>query len=262
MRFTDQIGNTIEIKAIPKRVISIVPSQSEFLWDIGLRDELVGISKFCIHPNELYRNVERVGGTKDLNLEKIRALKPDIIIGNKEENERDQIKALQKEFPVWMSDIYNFDDALAMMFQLGQILNRKEPTNTILNSLTKILPEVKNIFAGQTVAYFIWNEPYMFAANNTFIDFVLTHIGFKNALNGSERYPDLNELQLQKLNPDYCFLSSEPYPFKEKHIQELKKILPDSKICLVDGEAFSWYGSRLLKLPDYILELKKMLVTT
>jgi ABC-type Fe3+-hydroxamate transport system substrate-binding protein len=257
MKFTDQIGYRIEIKATPKRIISIVPSQSEFLWNIGLRDELVGISKFCIHPHELFKTVERVGGTKDLNLEKIRALKPDIIIGNKEENERSQIEILQKEFPVWMSDIYNFEDAFAMMKQLGELVGKEAQTKVIVDSITQHLPEIKNTFSGQSVAYFIWNEPYMFAAKNTFIDFVLSYIGFKNVLESTERYPCMNEQELKKLNPDYCFLSSEPYPFKERHIQKLKKILPDSKICLVDGELFSWYGSRLQKLPQYSKQLKK-----
>ena len=250
--YTDQLGNTLQLKERPKRIVSLVPSQSEFLWDLGLGDELVGITKFCIHPDEMFRTVERVGGTKTLNIERIRELKPDLIIANKEENEQSQIELLQTEFNVWMSDIYNFEDAIRMMDSLGELLGKREKAIQIVNQLKSALPRIKNIFQKQRVAYFIWNKPYMCAAQNTFIDFVLKHIGLENALDGLERYPELTEEKLVKLKPDLCFLSSEPFPFKETHVNELEKILPDSKILIVDGEVFSWYGSRLLQLEKYV----------
>lgn len=253
---TDQLNTTIQLSEIPKRIISIVPSQSEFLWDIGLREELVGITKFCIHPQQLYKTVERVGGTKNLNLDKIRALKPDLIIGNKEENERSQIEILQKEFNVWMSDIYNFEDAFEMMEKLGAIFNKRDKALNIIHSLKQTLPSIHNIFSRQRVAYFIWNKPYMFAAKNTFIDHVLNYTGLENALSELKRYPDLTDEALQQLDPEICFLSSEPFPFKEKHVLELQKKLPNAKILIVDGEVFSWYGSRLLHLEAYVKELK------
>ena len=112
MFFTDQLNNTIELTDLPKRVISLVPSQSELLWDLGLREELVGITKFCVHPKEMFHSITRIGGTKTLNITKIRELQPDIIIGNKEENDYSQIIELQKEFKVWMSDIYTLNDFL------------------------------------------------------------------------------------------------------------------------------------------------------
>lgn len=253
--FTDQLGHKIILKKKPKRIISIVPSQSEFLWDIGLRQELVGITKFCIHPDEMYRKLERVGGTKDLDLDKIRSLKPDLIIGNKEENAEEQIKILQKEFPVWMSDIYSFDDSFKMMRELGVLLERTEEAEKIVCKIESTLPTIKNKFSGEHVAYFIWNKPYMTAAKNTFIDYVLNYIGFTNVCDTLERYPELKSDDLTQLNPELCLLSSEPFPFKEKHISELQAILPKAKIKIVDGEVFSWYGSRLLKLADYLERL-------
>ncbi|MCC6371592.1 MAG: ABC transporter substrate-binding protein [Bacteroidia bacterium] len=259
MVFTDQLGNKIELKQKPRRIVSLVPSQSEFLWDIGLCSELVGISKFCIHPDKMFQSVERVGGTKELNIEKIRALKPDLIIGNKEENQKEQIEILQKEFNVWMSDIYTFDDAFEMMRRIGEITEKDTEVKTLLNQLNNTLPKIKNTFANVSVAYFIWNKPYMFAAGNTFINFLLEYLGFKNVLGGSARYPELSEEQLRNLQPDYCFLSSEPFPFKEKQVEEIQKIVPQSRIILVDGELFSWYGSRLLQLPAYVEELKSKL---
>ena len=255
LSFTDQLGNNIILKAKPKRIISIVPSQSEFLWDLGLRKEFIAITKFCVHPQEMFRSIEQVGGTKKLDLEKIRKLKPDLIIGNKEENEQSQIEILKKEFNVWMSDIYNFEDAFRMMESLGEIFGKKKEAQQIVSSLKKSLPHIQNIFNKKTVAYFIWNKPYMFAAKNTFIDYVLNYIGLENALCDLQRYPELDNETLQKMDPDLCFLSSEPFPFKEKHVKEIQKLLPNSKILIVDGEVFSWYGSRLLHLEKYVSDL-------
>jgi ABC-type Fe3+-hydroxamate transport system substrate-binding protein len=253
MKFTDQTGYTIELNGKPKRIISIVPSQSELLWDMGLGEELIGITKFCIHPDEMFRSKERVGGTKKLNIEKIRVLKPDLIIGNKEENEQGQIEELRKEFKVWMSDIYDLKDAYDMMKSCGALCGKE-------NEAAKIILQIQNNFKvlntsglkDKTVAYFIWYDPFMAAASSTFIDFILKEIGFKNVYSDLQRYPELNIEQIKKASPDYILLSSEPFPFKEKHVNELKAVCPDSKILLVDGELFSWYGSRLLKAPEYL----------
>lgn len=254
---TDQLNNVISLKSKPKRIISLVPSQSEFLWDLGLRSELVGITKFCIHPIEMFTSIERVGGTKALNLDKIRQLKPDLIIGNKEENDHNQINELQKEFNVWMSDIYNFDDAFGMMRAIGNMCGKKEEVKNSVANLQLSCARTKNVFPLNRVAYFIWNNPYMVAGNNTFIDSVLNHLGFINVFGSFERYPLIDDEMLKVHEIDICFLSSEPFPFKDEHVKELQNKLPNTKIMLVDGEMFSWYGSRLLHLENYIKELKE-----
>ncbi|MCE3228257.1 MAG: iron transporter [Bacteroidetes bacterium] len=255
LTFTDQTKHTISLEKIPKRIISIVPSQSELLWDLGLREELIGITKFCIHPNEMFRKVERVGGTKKLDIEKIRELKPDLIIGNKEENEREQIELLRKEFQVWMSDIFNFEDALEMMKCIGDLTGKQSEAEKITEEINRFLPSIKVIFPNKKTAYFIWKDPYMLAASDTYIDAVLNHIGLSNAASGLSRYPEITIEQLKKIKPEYCFLSSEPFPFKEKHAKELQEFLPETKVIIVDGEMFSWYGSRLLHLPAYLKKL-------
>ncbi|MDP1802795.1 MAG: helical backbone metal receptor [Bacteroidota bacterium] len=259
LKYKDQLGNIIKLDKKPLRIISIVPSQTEFLWDIGLRNELVGITKFCVHPGEMFRSIEKVGGTKNLNINKIRALKPDLIIGNKEENEQADIELLQKEFNVWMSDIYTFDHAFEMMKNLGEILDKKSRVKKIVDEIKRTLPEVKNIFKRQKTAYFIWYKPYMCAARNTFIDHALNYVGLKNALRNFKRYPKLDDEKLKEIKPGLCLLSSEPFPFKVKHIKELRDKLPESKIVIIDGEIFSWYGSRLLHFTEYVKQLKKML---
>ncbi len=257
--YTDQIGNKIKLQQRPKRIISLVPSQSEFLWDLGLHKKLVGITKFCIHPNEMFKSIERVGGTKKVNIDKIRALKPDLIIGNKEENERSDIELLQKEFSVWMSDIYDFEDAFKMMLSIGKIVGKEKEAEKISEKIRNLLPKVKNIFKGQSTAYFIWYKPYMVIAKNTFIDHTLNYIGLKNAFKNAERYPEISDEQLITASPEFCFLSSEPFPFKEKHLKELRDKLPNSKIVIVDGEIFSWYGSRLLHFANYVEQLRTIL---
>lgn len=254
MLFTDQLNNTIELKSYPKRIVSLVPSQSELLWDLGLREELVGVTKFCIHPKELYKTITKIGGTKTVNIAKIRALKPDLIIGNKEENEHAQITELQKEFPVWMSDIYNLEDALTMIQSVGALVNRVEEALKIKDNIHTSFTNLKTV--NKKVLYLIWKDPYMAAGNATFIGDMLHKMELKNVITDKNgRYPNLSLEDIKLLKPEFIFLSSEPYPFKEKHIQEFKQLLPFSKIILVDGELFSWYGSRLLKSVNYFNEL-------
>ncbi|TKC01196.1 ABC transporter substrate-binding protein [Pedobacter cryotolerans] len=257
--FTDQLGNKITINYPPKRIVSIVPSQTELLFDLGLADEVIGITKFCIHPIEKFASKTKIGGTKKLLIEKIRDLKPDLIIGNKEENTQSEVELLMQEFPVWMSDISNLEEAMLTINQIGELVDRAPEAaylNHLINAGFKDLQTLaveKNI--NQTVAYLIWKDPYMFAGKNTFIDDILRKIGLNNIIQQS-RYP---EIELSKLKTENCqliFLSSEPYPFKQKHIDEIQSVLPNAKIMLVDGEMFSWYGSRLVKAVNYLFHLQ------
>ena len=257
--YKDQLNNNILLTKTPLRIISIVPSQSEFLWHIGIKEQLVGITKFCVHPTEMFKSIDRVGGTKKLDINKIRALKPDLIIANKEENNKTEIELLQKEFNVWISDICNFNDAFKMMKLLALILNKEAEVKILISQIKKSLLAIKNIFNKKTVAYFIWYKPYMLAANDTYIDFVLNYIGLKNVALKLNRYPTIDIESLQNLKPQLCFLSSEPFPFKQKHVLELQQHLPNSKIIIVDGEVFSWYGLRMLHLEEYVKSLTQIL---
>ncbi|WP_199140763.1 ABC transporter substrate-binding protein [Pedobacter sp. ASV12] len=260
--FVDQLGNELTINYPPKRIISIVPSQTELLFDLGLDEEVIGVTKFCIHPIAKFAARAKVGGTKKLRIDEIKRLQPDLIIGNKEENTQAEIELLMQEFPVWMSDIYNLDDAMATIRQIGELVNR-EPEAAYLNHLInagfndlQALALAKGI--NQNVAYLIWKDPYMLAGNNTFIDYILRKIGLSNAISQS-RYPALTLEELQTLNCQLILLSSEPYPFKEKHIEELQEALPQAKVLLVDGEMFSWYGSRLVKAVQYLFDFQQQL---
>jgi len=246
----DQLNRTIDLPSIPKRIISVVPSQTELLFCLGLDKEVIGITKFCIHPEDKFKSTPKIGGTKQLDIAKIIALKPDLIIANKEENERGQLEELMRHFPVWISDIYNLDDAVEMIESVGKLIDREEGSQTLSLSIKEEFGAIKVAQAGLRTAYFIWRKPYMVASKNTFIDDMLQRCGLINAFD-LERYPEVTAQQLQEANPGVILLSSEPYPFKEKHIDELKAIVPSATIRLVDGEMFSWYGSRLLNAPSY-----------
>src|SRR5690554_6144585 len=131
----DQLGNTIHLEKEPMRIISLVPSQTELLYHLGLGDRVIGITKFCIHPDEWFRTKERIGGTKDVNIEKVAQLSPDLIIGNKEENTKQDIEALRKIAPVWVTDIYDLSDSVEMITQISEICNVKQRGLEIANQI-------------------------------------------------------------------------------------------------------------------------------
>jgi len=261
--FTDQLGNNIQLNDTPKRIISIVPSQTELLYDLGLDEEVIGITKFCVHPEKWFRKKPRVGGTKKLNFEKINELQPDLIIANKEENEREQIIKLQQHYPVWISDIRNLADALQMIEVVGELIGKEEKTKNIIMKIQKEFSKLETRLDNYRekskpllTAYLIWENPLMAAGKDTFINDMLKRCGLKNSFaSHANRYPEISEIDLQKSNPDLILLSSEPYPFKEKHIAEIQATCPNAKVLLVDGEMFSWYGSRLLKSSEYFKNL-------
>ena len=253
------MGRKIRLNGPPQRIISLVPSQTELLYDLGLADQIVGITKFCIHPHEFFKKTTKIGGTKKFHMDKIRALQPDLIIGNKEENEQGQIEELAKEFPVWMSDILDLEQALEMIQSVGHLCSRKQEAEALLVELEEqfALLSQKALPSPLTVAYFIWRNPWMAAGSMTFIDDMLQKAGFLNIFSQKPRYPEIDEAQLREANPALIFLSSEPYPFKDQHIEEFRQICPDAVIKLVDGEFFSWYGSRLRHAVRYFLKLQE-----
>ena len=240
----------------PQRIISVVPSQTELLFDLGLDNEIVGITKFCIHPAENVRGKTVVGGTKTLNFNQIYALRPDFILANKEENTRDQIEELQRHYPVHVTDITTLPDALTMIRDVGVLVGKEQRAEEMARQITFSLASLSSLSSPPSVAYFIWRKPYMVAAEGTFIDAMLQAAGFRNAFAGQTRYPEITPDYLREANPDLIFLSSEPYPFAEKHVDELLAICPSARVLVVDGEVFSWYGSRLLRAANYFKNLR------
>jgi ABC-type Fe3+-hydroxamate transport system substrate-binding protein len=248
----DQMGRTVEVPDRPQRIISLVPSQTELLYDLGLGERVVGITKFCVHPETWFKTKHRVGGTKKVDFDKVRALKPDLIIGNKEENERKDIQELEKEFPVWMSDVRDLSGALDMILRVGELTGTKDKAEALRKGIEEAFAKQHYIEPALTVVYLIWRQPFMVAGHGTFVNDMLKRCGLVNVFDeGDARYPEITAQELAEADPDIILLSSEPYPFVQKHIAEFNMICPGTPVVLVDGEFFSWYGSRLLKAPAY-----------
>lgn len=251
----DQTGRSVFITEPPKRIVSLVPSQTELLFELGLEEEVAGITKFCIHPDEWFRSKTRIGGTKNLHLDDIRRLQPDLIISNKEENVKEQVEELAKEFPVWISDVHDLRTALEMIEAVGTIVGKQERALQLKDRIAESFEGLTPPNFSLPVAYLIWREPYMTVGGDTFIHDMLQHAGFQNVFASKTRYPEVTIEELLNSRCKAVLLSSEPYPFRQKHVDELQGRLHDVKIILVDGELFSWYGSRLLKAPAYFQSL-------
>lgn len=248
----------ITLEAPPQRIISLVPSQTELLADLGLAEEVVGLTRFCVHPAGWTRNKQIVGGTKQVSVERIRALCPDLILANLEENTREMVEVLETIAPVYVTDVHDVPNALSMIRTLGTLTGRTNAAEVIAREIGAgfaALPE----FPPLRAAYLIWREPYMTIGHDTFIHDLMARGGFINAFGEQTRYPEITVEDLRAMQPGVVLLSSEPYPFREKHITEIVELLPQIPVWLVDGEMFSWYGSRLRKTPVYLQDLRKAL---
>ncbi len=263
MNFVDQIGVEHSFKTTPKRIVSLVPSQTELLYDLGLEEEIVGITKFCVHPKHFKTTKQIVGGTKQVKFDKIKALQPEIIIANKEENTKEIVEELSKICPVWVTNIITIEDNLQMISDFGKLFNKRTEAQKWTDKITFAYNDFQQFIKDkpfQKVAYFIWANPYMVAGKDTFINEMLVLNRFENIYKEKGRYP---EIELEKIrkegDPEVVFLSSEPFPFKDEHAFEIGRCTHHAKTIFVDGELFSWYGSRILKAFPYFKKLHEKL---
>lgn len=259
----DQLGISHSFETAPKRIISLVPSQTELLYELGLEERIMGVTKFCVHPYHFKATKKIVGGTKKVHFEKIRLLQPDIIICNKEENTKEIVDELRKICPVWVTDITTIEDNFQMITDFGQLFNCRTEAQKWNDKLAFALSDFKNFIQDKPVkkaAYFIWKKPFMVAGSANFINELLQLNHFQNIYDNKGRYPEI-ELKKMRLegDPDLVFLSSEPYPFQEEDAFEIGRFTHHAKTIFVDGEMFSWYGSRLLKAFDYFKKIHQKL---
>jgi len=254
--FTDQTGRSLELGSPPKRIVSCVPSQSELLSDLGLENEVVGITKFCVHPARWRKQKTIIGGTKNLDLEKIARLSPDFILSNKEENLQSQIEWLAARFTTYVSDVRNLPQAMDMMRAVGEITSTVETSKRMVAEIESFFQSNKREEREISACYLIWRNPWMTINNDTFIHDMLARVGFKNVFGDRKesRYPIISDTELMEANPEILFLSSEPFPFGAKHVKEIQQLLPKTKIYLIDGKALSWYGSGLCRFDGAFFE--------
>lgn len=263
IQFKDQIGNLHTFESTPKRIVSIVPSQTELLYDLGLEDSIVGITKFCVHPIHFKTTKKIVGGTKNIRFEKVKELQPDVIIANKEENTKEIVEELSKICPVIVTDLKTIEDNLEMIVAFGKLFNKRIEAQKWTDKIDFAYQDFKQFIKDEPVkkiAYFIWKNPYMVAGKDTFINTLLELNHFENIYKEKGRYPeiDLKKIRLEG-DPDLIFLSSEPYPFKDEDAFEVGRFTHHAKTVFIDGEMFSWYGSRILKAFEYFKQLHNKL---
>jgi ABC-type Fe3+-hydroxamate transport system substrate-binding protein len=257
MHVKDQLNRELVLNGVPKRIISLVPSQTELLVDLGLEEQLVGITKFCVHPRSLRKSKTIVGGTKSVHIDRIAALSPDIIICNKEENTPEIVAALEPIAPVWISDVECYAQALELLTSMGMIFKKETIATTLVQTIENKRIAFENAIKNKPikkVGYLIWKEPYMAVGTATYIDDIMKLNKFQNVFGPKEeRYPEvaLEELQLA----DLILLSTEPYPFKQNDVDDMRQKL-GLDVQLVDGGFFSWYGSRMVKAFDYFRSLQ------
>ena len=253
----DHTGKLIYLPSPPQRIISLVPSQTELLYDLALNERVVGVTKFCVHPQQWFNTKKRIGGTKKINIDIAKSLDPDLIIANKEENTKEQIELLEKLCPVFTTNVFDLSSAMRMIQDIGIITQTNKAAGILSASINEKFNAL-SIDQSLRALYLIWKNPYMAAGGDTFISDMMKYAGLVNCIASKQRYPEFSVQEIIDLNPDIILLSSEPYPFTEIHINEIRSFLPTACIILVNGEYFSWYGSRLRFTPSYLKELQNI----
>jgi ABC-type Fe3+-hydroxamate transport system substrate-binding protein len=243
----------------PQRIVSLVPSLTELLYALGLEEEVKGITRFCVHPAAWKQQKAIIGGTKQVHVNQVQALQPDLVIASKEENVKEQIEAIAAFAPVWVTDIGNLEQALEAIEQLGQLCHRQQQARQLINAVMGGFAGIPAPDTPIAAAYLIWQNPYMTVGGDTFIHDMMQRCGLQNAFGNTRRYPVVTLEELAQSDCKVVLLSSEPFPFGEKHVAALQQQLPRKLIYLVDGEMFSWYGSRLVHSAAYFINLGKAL---
>ncbi len=231
------------------RIISLCPSLTELVFDLGLGGSLVGRTKFCVHPAPQVDAIEKVGGTKNPKIARIVELAPDIVLMNEEENRLEDAEALRSAgINCHTSMPRTITETAAMVRSIGSALGTAGPAEVIARDIETRGAEV----AGRAqepvrYVYLIWREPWMTINNDTFVHALLANAGGVNVFGKlPDRYPTITLLQIRDATPDIVLLSTEPFPFAERHIEELagKTGIPRERVVVVDGELLSWHGSR------------------
>lgn len=261
--YTDMLGREVQLETTPRRIVSLVPSQTELLYELGLEDRIVGVTKFCVHPFHFKSTKKIVGGTKNVRIEKVAALSPDLIVCNKEENTQEMVEALSAIAPVWVSDVASLDDNYRLIQAFGELFNCRVEARKWEDKIRFAAADFDRFMERapeRKAAYFIWKEPWMAAGGGTFIHAMMTLNRFRNIYGERERYPEVIVPRIRlEGDPELVLLSSEPYPFKDEDAFEIGRRTHHAKTIFVDGEMFSWYGSRPLRAFAYFRQLQERL---
>lgn len=247
----DHLGRPFRLGSV-KRIVSLVPSLTQTVIDLGFEEKLVGITEYCPTGNTPKSVLpRRVGGTKNVSVASVVDVKPDLVLANKEENNRRTVNALERKgITVWVSDIKNVQDSIKCLSDLESLLNAKgdslsEEARQLWNGFGS--SKLRLRLSGKKGLYFIWQDPFMVAGQGTYIDSWMKLLGIKN-LETRDRYPRLTTNDFMALDPDIVFLPDEPYPFDAMDQKTIgDKLLRNCQIVLLDGKMFSWFGSYMIQ---------------
>jgi ABC-type Fe3+-hydroxamate transport system substrate-binding protein len=229
------------------RIVCLVPSITELLCDLGLSEQLVGRTGFCIHPWETVKSIPKVGGTKDLKFDRIRELEPTHVIVNVDENRKEDADALAEFIPnVVVTHPLEPRDNLALYRQMGETFGVEDEAEKLCGEFEAAYElATENRGAEQSVLYLIWRDPWMTIAPATYISQTLSLFGWETVPRQTEeRYL---RIDIGACDVDRVLLSSEPFHFKEHHVREVEGLVPGATVSLIDGEMTSWYGSRAIR---------------
>ena len=251
MQFFDDLGKTIFINKIPKRIVSLCPSITETLCELGLSDKIIACTDYCIHPIDKVKNINKIGGPKNFSEEKILKLSPDIIFAVKEENDANKIINISKKITTYVFDINSIKEGIELIKALGNIFEIQNIANVFIEKILEGYKNLPKVNSNIQCLYLVWKNPYIAVGSGSFIDSVLNKLNLRNCLRNSEKkYPKINLNNFEN-NFDLIILPSEPYRFSNKDIEELENVFPEKVIIKVDGEMFSWYGTHQLKSISY-----------
>ena len=251
----DASGVALAAGSSPQRIVSLIPSTTELLCDLGLADRLVGVTAYCVEPREVVRSKTRVGGEKDPDLERIRSLAPDLVVANVEENVQAHVETLREwGIRVWVTYPRAVADSLRMIRELGEVTGASAPATALLHQLEPLVARARAAAAARPsvpVFYAIWRSPYMTIGADTYLSDVLATCGAANVFGDRpERYPAVTLDEVAARRPSVILLPDEPFRFRRGHLKDFDPYtdipaVRQGRLHLVDGKPFSWHGRRL-----------------
>ncbi len=247
------------------RVVSLVPSTTETIFALGRGHLMVGVTDYCTRPRVMPPQVERVGGTKTPDMDRIRRLRPDLVLANFEENRKEDVLALAEWTEVEVAHPRTVEEALRDIERLGALLGARKRADDLVRRIEHEIDLLHTAARAFRYAYLVWRDPWMAAGPETYISDLLSLGGGRNVIGagaGAGRYPTLELDALARLAPDVVMLPDEPYQFGAEHVREIAALLGAEwthRCHLVSGEDFCWHGARLLEgLPAYRRWLSKL----
>lgn len=261
-RLRDDGGTLHEFAEPPQRIVSLVPSLTESIVTLGGANRLVGVTEWCVRPEEVVESITKVRGTKNPDIARILELGPDLVLANREENRQRHVELLRQHVPVFLTYPRTVFDALKTIEDLGVILDAVDRSSEIVEASERLLDEIHRTADPKlNVACLIWRDPWMTVGPDTYIHDLLGHFGFVNVFrDGNSRYPETTLDEVAEREPEVVLLPTEPYEFGEADRIEVehavRQTVPGCRVVVIDGSYLTWWGTRTLPALRFLAELR------